>query len=124
MWEDLSDEKNAKPMQYRFRHLNSGRVITIKTLSKNGKEIHILTSAHVIGKDHVLPFDKRAASSNPDTQQVDEFNKEMAAGDLKNSLFILKSSTIDNDNYINGDCVVKIISSLNNFYLTSVKKKS
>jgi hypothetical protein len=36
----------------------------------------------VIGKDHVLPFDRRAASSNPDTQQIDEFNKEMAAGDL------------------------------------------
>lgn len=41
-----------------------------------------------------------------------------------NSLFILKSSTIDNDNFINGDSVVKIISALNNFYLTSVKKKT
>jgi hypothetical protein len=48
----------------------------------------------------------------------------MADAELKNSLFILKSSTIDNDNFINGDSVVKIISALNNFYLTSVKKKS
>lgn len=48
----------------------------------------------------------------------------MAESELKNSLFMMKSSTIDNDNYINGDSVVKIISSLNNFYLTSVKKKS
>lgn len=123
-WEDLTDQKNAKPMQYRFRHLNSGRVITIKTISKNGKDIHVLTSGHILGKDHVLSVDKRAPSTNPDIQQIDEFNKEMAAAELKNSLFILKSSTIDNDNYINGDCVVKIISSMNNFYLTSVKKKS
>lgn len=48
----------------------------------------------------------------------------MAESELKNSLFMMKSSTIDNDNYINGDSVVKIISSMNNFYLTSVKKKS
>jgi hypothetical protein len=48
----------------------------------------------------------------------------MAEAELKNSLFILKSSTIDNDNFINGDSVVKIISAMNNFYLTSVKKKS
>lgn len=48
----------------------------------------------------------------------------MADEELKNSLFILKSSTIDNDNFINGDSVVKIISAMNNFYLTSVKKKS
>jgi hypothetical protein len=47
----------------------------------------------------------------------------MAENELKNSLFMMKSSTIDNDNFINGDSVVKIISSLNNFYLTSVKKK-
>jgi hypothetical protein len=48
----------------------------------------------------------------------------MGEAELVNSLFILKSSTIDNDNYINGDSVVKIISALNNFYLTSVKKKA
>ncbi len=55
---------------------------------------------------------------------MDEFNKEMSEAELVNSLFILKSSTIDNDNFINGDSVVKIISALNNFYLTSVKKKT
>lgn len=48
----------------------------------------------------------------------------MAEAELMHSLFILKSSTIDNDNYINGDSVVKIISAMNNYYLTSVKKKS
>ena len=48
----------------------------------------------------------------------------MAENYLKNSLFILKSSTIDNDNFINGDCVVKIQSVMNNFFLTSVKSKS
>jgi uncharacterized protein (DUF927 family) len=67
MWEDQTDEKNIKPMQYRFRHLNSGRVLTIKTMTKNGKDIHILTSGHVIGKEHVLSADKRAsAMANPD----------------------------------------------------------
>jgi hypothetical protein len=55
---------------------------------------------------------------------LEEFNKEMSEGELVNSLFILKSSTIDNDNFINGDSVVKIISAMNNFYLTSVKKKA
>jgi len=48
----------------------------------------------------------------------------MSEAELINSLFIMKSSTIDNDNYINGDSVVKIISAMNNFYLTSVKKKA
>ena len=48
----------------------------------------------------------------------------MAGADVVNSLFLMKSSTIDNDNFINGDCVVKIISAMNNFYLTSVKKRS
>jgi hypothetical protein len=61
-WEDQSDEKNVKPMHYRFRHLNSGRVMTIKTLSKNGKEIHILTSAHILNKEHVLPADQRLSN--------------------------------------------------------------
>ena len=55
---------------------------------------------------------------------MEEFNKEMGEAELVNSLFIMKSSTIDNDNFINGDSVVKIISAMNNFYLTSVKKKS
>jgi hypothetical protein len=48
----------------------------------------------------------------------------MAEAELKNSLFTLKSSTIDNDNFINGDSVVKITASFNGFYLTSVKKKA
>ena len=48
----------------------------------------------------------------------------MAGTDVVNSLFVMKSSTIDNDNFINGDCVVKIISAMNIFYLTSVKKRS
>jgi hypothetical protein len=55
---------------------------------------------------------------------LEEFNKEMGEAELMNSLFVLKSSTIDNDNFINGDSVVKIISAMNNFYLTSVKKKA
>jgi hypothetical protein len=55
---------------------------------------------------------------------LEEFNKEMSEGELVNSLFILKSSTIDNDNFINGDSVVKIISAMNNLFLTSVKKKA
>jgi hypothetical protein len=60
----------------------------------------------------------------PEQQQLDEFNKEMSEAELVNSLFVLKSSTIDNDNFIQGDSVVKIISAMNNFYLTSVKKKA
>lgn len=43
---------------------------------------------------------------------------------LSGSLFVLKSSTIDNDNFINNDSVVKIISCMNNYYLSSVKQKS
>lgn len=42
VWED---EKTQQAVNYRFRHLNSGRVLTVKTLSKNGKDIFVLTSS-------------------------------------------------------------------------------
>jgi len=40
------------------------------------------------------------------------------------SLFNMQSSTIDLDNFINNEAVVKIRSVVNNFFLTSVKKKT
>lgn len=36
----------------------------------------------------------------------------------------MESSTIDLDNFINNDAVVKMISAVNNFSITSVKKKA
>jgi hypothetical protein len=61
------DEKTGQPVNYRFRHLNSGRVLTIKTISKNGKEIHILTSGHTVGRNDVLPKEKRLGGTlSPD----------------------------------------------------------
>ena len=40
------------------------------------------------------------------------------------SIFSLKSSTIDLDNYISNEAVVKIRSAANGFYLTSIKQAS
>ena len=48
------DEKTGLPINYRFRHLNSGRVLTVKTITKNGKDIHILTSGHTLSSNDVL----------------------------------------------------------------------
>jgi hypothetical protein len=56
VWED---DKTGQPIRYRFRHLNSGRVLTVKTITKNGKDIHILTSGHTLNSNDVLPGDKR-----------------------------------------------------------------
>ena len=53
------DEKTEKAANYRFRHLNSGRVLSVKSFSKNGKEIMVLTSSQIIGKDQVLSKEKR-----------------------------------------------------------------
>lgn len=36
----------------------------------------------------------------------------------------MQSSTIDLDNFINNDAVVKVTSAVNNFYLTSIKRKT
>jgi len=36
----------------------------------------------------------------------------------------MQSSTIDLDNFINNDAVVKLTSAVNNFYISSVKKKA
>lgn len=48
----------------------------------------------------------------------------MADSELRNSLFGLQSSTIDLDNYVNNDSVIKLTTAINGFFLTSVKKKS
>lgn len=56
--------------------------------------------------------------------EIEEFNRQMAESELKNSLFGLQSSTIDLDNYVNNDSVIKVTSGVNGFFLTSVKKKS
>lgn len=42
VWED---QKTKKPSVYRFRHLNSGRVLTVKSFSKNGKDVMVLTTS-------------------------------------------------------------------------------
>jgi len=43
-WLTWTDEQTNKPVNYRLRHLNSGRVLTVKPISRNGKEIMIMTS--------------------------------------------------------------------------------
>ena len=60
VWED---DKTGQPIRYRFRHLNSGRVLTVKTITKNGKDIHILTSGHTLNSNDVLPGDKRPVNT-------------------------------------------------------------
>jgi hypothetical protein len=73
MWED---EKSAAPVNYRFRHLNSGRVLTVNPLSKNGKEIFVLTSSQVLGNAHVLSQAQRqAAGGAKDDPAFKEFNR-------------------------------------------------
>jgi len=52
-------------VNYRFRHLNSGKVLSVKTISKNGKDIHVLTSSHVIGPKDVLGKDVRFPGGAP-----------------------------------------------------------
>jgi len=52
-----------------------------------------------------------------------KFNRVMDFEGL-DSIFSLKSSTIDLDNFISNESVVKIRSALNGFYLTSVKQAS
>lgn len=34
-----------KQTQYRFRHLNSGRVLSVKSISKDGKQVMVLTTS-------------------------------------------------------------------------------
>lgn len=40
----FENESEKRPFKYRFRHLNSGRVLAVKTINKNGKDIFVLTT--------------------------------------------------------------------------------
>ena len=111
-WEN---EKTKDTIRYRFRHLNSGRVLTIKTISKNDKDIYVIVSSQMLGREHVLK------SALEGALEPSEYDRTMDEAALMGSLFTLKSSTIDNDNFINNDTVVKIMSCMNNYYLSAVK---
>ena len=43
VWEEEKKGGNV-PSRYRFRHLNSGRVLTVKVIKKDQKDIFVLTT--------------------------------------------------------------------------------
>lgn len=117
-WNNPNNDKEK--CKYRFRHLNSGRVLQLKTIQKNGKDIHTLTL------DKLYHSTIPSLNENGDELVIKQEDQlELLRRELtkQKSMFVLESYTIDNDNFINGDSVVKIKSD-NGLYLTSVKKKS
>lgn len=43
-----TDQTTKKQPQYRFRHLNSGRVLCVKSISKDGKNVVLLTTSQTL----------------------------------------------------------------------------
>lgn len=80
----------------------------------------VLTTMQLLSRDHVVAHEVQPKMS----AEIEEFNRQTAEDELLNSLFGLQSSTIDLDNYVNNDSVIKLTSAVNGFFLTSVKKKS
>lgn len=118
-----TDQTTQKQPQYRFRHLNSGRVLCVKSISKDGKNVVVLTTSQTLIQYVPRDPDSSVRENARDETKKPKFNRVMDFEGL-DSIFSLKSSTIDLDNFISNESVVKIRSAVNGFYLTSVKQAS
>jgi len=89
---DASPTKNtqASSFRYRLRHMNSGSLVYLQTVTKDGQEQHILVLCEPSRHD------------NPSTQAAYE---EQC---LKNSLFSLLNFTFESDPCIKKESVIKL----------------